>query len=68
LDQGSIHFAQARIHSLDPVIVTAQALHASPSVWTVDPNGSTPPGYVNGNPLFFTLPGRSFQVNLSASC
>jgi iron complex outermembrane receptor protein len=30
-------------------------------------NGSTPPGYVNGNPLFFTLPGRSFQVNLSAS-
>jgi hypothetical protein len=24
--------------------------------------------YVNGNPLFFTLPGRSFQVNLSASC
>jgi iron complex outermembrane receptor protein len=30
-------------------------------------NGSTPPGYVNGNPLFFTLPGRSAQLNLSAS-
>jgi hypothetical protein len=32
-------------------------------------NGGTPPGtnYPNGNPLFFTLPGRSFQVNLSAS-
>jgi iron complex outermembrane receptor protein len=30
-------------------------------------NGATPAGYVNGNPLFFTLPGRSFQVNLSAS-
>jgi iron complex outermembrane receptor protein len=30
-------------------------------------SGSTPAGYVNGNPLFFTLPGRSVQVNLSAS-
>ena len=30
-------------------------------------SGSTPPGFVNGNPLYFTLPGRSFQVNLSAS-
>jgi iron complex outermembrane recepter protein len=29
--------------------------------------GSTPTGYVNGNPMFFTLPGRSVQVNLSAS-
>ncbi|MGB6307175.1 MAG: TonB-dependent receptor [Steroidobacteraceae bacterium] len=29
--------------------------------------GSTPVGYVNGNPMFFTVPGRSFQVNLSAS-
>jgi outer membrane receptor protein involved in Fe transport len=26
-----------------------------------------PPGSPNGFPLFFTLPGRSFQVNLSAS-
>jgi len=30
-------------------------------------NGSTPAGYVNGNPLFFSLPGRSFQINLSAA-
>jgi len=30
-------------------------------------NGSTPAGYINGNPLFFTLPGRSVQLNLSAS-
>jgi iron complex outermembrane receptor protein len=29
--------------------------------------GSTPPGYINGNPMFFTLPGRSVQLNLSAS-
>jgi iron complex outermembrane receptor protein len=30
-------------------------------------SGSTPSGYANGNPLFFTLPGRSFEVNLKAS-
>jgi iron complex outermembrane receptor protein len=31
-------------------------------------SGATPPpGSPNGFPLFFTLPGRSFQVNLSAS-
>jgi hypothetical protein len=30
-------------------------------------NGSAPPRYINGNPLFFTLPGRSVQLNLSAS-
>ena len=29
--------------------------------------GATPPGYINGNPMFFTLPGRSVQLNLSAS-
>jgi iron complex outermembrane receptor protein len=29
--------------------------------------GATPPGYANGNPLYFTIPGRSFQVSLSAS-
>jgi hypothetical protein len=29
--------------------------------------GTAPPGYVNGNPLFFTIPGRSVQLNLSAS-
>jgi iron complex outermembrane receptor protein len=29
--------------------------------------GTAPPGYVNGNPLFFTIPGRSAQLNLSAS-
>jgi iron complex outermembrane receptor protein len=30
-------------------------------------SGATPAGYVNGNPLFFRLPGRSVQLNLSAS-
>jgi iron complex outermembrane receptor protein len=30
-------------------------------------SGATPPGYVNGNPLFFRLPGRSAELNLSAS-
>jgi iron complex outermembrane receptor protein len=30
-------------------------------------NGSAPAGYANGNPLFFALPGRSLQVNLTAS-
>ena len=30
-------------------------------------SGGTPAGYVNGNPLFFRLPGRSVQLNLSAS-
>lgn len=30
-------------------------------------NGNTPASYANGNPLFFTLPGRSVEVNLSAS-
>jgi iron complex outermembrane recepter protein len=29
--------------------------------------GTTPPGDVNGNPLFFTIPGRSVELNLSAS-
>jgi hypothetical protein len=30
-------------------------------------SGATPAGYVNGNPLFFRIPGRSAQLNLSAS-
>lgn len=30
-------------------------------------SGATPAGYVNGNPLFLRLPGRSVQLNLSAS-
>jgi iron complex outermembrane receptor protein len=29
--------------------------------------GATPRGYINGNPMFFTLPGRSVQLNLSAN-
>jgi len=51
------------------VTVTAQNLTDRRSIYTLAgyTSGSTPPGYVNGNPLFFTIPGRSFQVSLSAS-
>jgi iron complex outermembrane receptor protein len=49
--------------------VTAQNLTDRKSIYALAgySNGATPPGYVNGNPLFFTLPGRSAQLNLSAS-
>ncbi len=49
--------------------VTVQNIADRKSVYFLNgyTGGSTPAGYVNGNPLFFTLPGRSFQVNLSAS-
>lgn len=49
--------------------VTLQNLADRKSIYFLNgyTNGSTPNGYVNGNPLFFTLPGRSFQINLSAS-
>ena len=49
--------------------VTMQNLADRKSIYFLNgySNGSTPSGYVNGNPLFFTLPGRSFQVSLSAS-
>jgi hypothetical protein len=30
-------------------------------------SGATPAAYVNGNPLFFRIPGRSAQLTLSAS-
>ena len=30
-------------------------------------SGATPAGYANGNPLLFRLPGRSAELNLSAS-
>jgi iron complex outermembrane receptor protein len=30
-------------------------------------SGSTPAGFANGNPLYFTIPGRSFQGTISAS-
>ena len=49
--------------------VTAQNLANRKSIYFLSgyTGGATPPGYVNGNPLFFTLPGRSAQVNLTAS-
>jgi iron complex outermembrane receptor protein len=49
--------------------VTMQNLANRKSIYFLNgySNGSTPSGYVNGNPLFFTLPGRSAQLNLTAS-
>jgi len=49
--------------------VTMQNLANRKSIYYLNgySNGSTPSGYVNGNPLFFTLPGRSAQLNLTAS-
>jgi iron complex outermembrane receptor protein len=49
--------------------VTLQNLTDRKSIYFLNgyTNGATPAGYVNGNPLFFTIPGRSVQVTLSAS-
>jgi len=49
--------------------VTLQNLFDRKSIYFLNgySNGATPAGYVNGNPLFFTLPGRSVQLTLSAS-
>jgi iron complex outermembrane recepter protein len=49
--------------------VTVQNIADRKSIYFLNgyTNGAAPPGYANGNPLFFTLPGRSFEVNLSAS-
>jgi iron complex outermembrane receptor protein len=49
--------------------VTVQNITDRKSIYFLNgySNGSTPAGYANGNPLFFSLPGRSAQLNLSAS-
>jgi iron complex outermembrane receptor protein len=51
--------------------VTVQNLADRKSIYAFNgyTNGQAPPGtnYPNGNPLFFSLPGRSAQLNLSAS-
>jgi len=51
------------------VTATVQNLTNRTSIYTLAgyTSGATPPGFANGNPLYFTLPGRSFQVSLSAS-
>jgi iron complex outermembrane receptor protein len=49
--------------------ITAQNLANRKSIYFLNgySNGSSPAYGPNGVPLLFTLPGRSFQVNLSAS-
>jgi len=49
--------------------LTAQNLTNRRSIYDLAgyTSGSTPAGFANGNPLYFTIPGRSFQGTISAS-